>query len=218
MSDTIRVNVVEDAPVSVNVSGAVNYNNVTNKPSINGVELVGNKTSEDLHIQGGGSSDLWELIAENTDDTTPVSSYVINKDTNNNDFALKKFMLLQVAPRTDGGTNNKLYLFMNMTGGTSYSAMCPLQAGNGAIATYTRFKIIGERFSDIPTWIINTTNTDYSYVGGTYAGGIYNTKFGYPQHDDINKIATSFILSANARTTATTDTVAVKWQLWGVRV
>jgi len=215
MSDTIRVNVVEDAPVSVNVSDAVNYNYVTNKPSINGVELVGNKTSEDLHIQG----DLWELIAENTDDTTPVSRYVINKDTNNNDFALKKFMLLQVAPRTDGGTNNKLYLFMNMTGNTvDYSAMSPLQTSTGSVYTYTRFKFIGERFSEIPTWIINTTNTDFDYIGGNYAGGIYNTKFGCTKHNNINDIATSFILSANSRTTTTTNTVAVKWQLWGVRV
>ncbi len=215
--ETISVNVTQDDPVGVNVEYAMNYNHLLNKPSINGVTLTGNKTTSDLHIQSG-SSDLWELIAENTDDTTAVSSYVIDKDTNNNDFALKKFMLLQVAPRTDGGTNNKLYLFMNITGGTSFSAMCPLQAGNGAIATYTRFKFIGERFSDIPTWLINTTNTDYLYVGGTYVGGTYNTKFGYSQHENINNIATSFILSANQRTTATTDTVAVKWQLWGVRV
>lgn len=31
-----------------------NYNDLYNKPSINGVELIGNKTSSDLHIGGGG--------------------------------------------------------------------------------------------------------------------------------------------------------------------
>lgn len=31
----------------------INYSNITNKPSINGVTLEGNKTSEDLHIGGG---------------------------------------------------------------------------------------------------------------------------------------------------------------------
>lgn len=34
--------------------GTSNYNDLSNKPSINGVELKGNKTSEDLHITGGG--------------------------------------------------------------------------------------------------------------------------------------------------------------------
>ena len=33
---------------------SVDYNNLKNKPSINGVTLEGNKTSEDLHIEGGG--------------------------------------------------------------------------------------------------------------------------------------------------------------------
>lgn len=32
----------------------INYSNITNKPSINGVTLDGNKTSEDLHIGSGG--------------------------------------------------------------------------------------------------------------------------------------------------------------------
>ena len=32
--------------------GTTNYNNLTNKPSINGVELSGNKTSDDLGISG----------------------------------------------------------------------------------------------------------------------------------------------------------------------
>lgn len=39
------------------------YNLLKNKPSINGVELVGNKTSEDLHIEtgGGGTTDYNNL-------------------------------------------------------------------------------------------------------------------------------------------------------------
>ena len=39
------------------------YNLLKNKPSINGVELVGNKTSEDLHIEtgGGGTTDYNDL-------------------------------------------------------------------------------------------------------------------------------------------------------------
>lgn len=33
-------------------SGTSNYGDLTNKPSINGVTLVGNKTTQDLHISG----------------------------------------------------------------------------------------------------------------------------------------------------------------------
>lgn len=46
-----------------------NYNNLSNKPSINGVTLVGNKTSEELNIVGDKtfvynqaiSSNVWEI-------------------------------------------------------------------------------------------------------------------------------------------------------------
>lgn len=36
--------------------GTSNYNDLSNKPQINGVTLSGNKTSEDLGISGGGTS------------------------------------------------------------------------------------------------------------------------------------------------------------------
>lgn len=35
-------------------SGTTDYNNLTNKPSINDVTLEGNKTTEDLKISVGG--------------------------------------------------------------------------------------------------------------------------------------------------------------------
>lgn len=38
--------------------GTTNYNDLSNKPSINGVELLGNKTSNDLGISGGVSVEL----------------------------------------------------------------------------------------------------------------------------------------------------------------
>jgi len=37
-------------------SATGNYEDLTNKPSINGVELIGNLSSSDLGIGGGGSS------------------------------------------------------------------------------------------------------------------------------------------------------------------
>lgn len=92
MSDTIRVNVVEDAPISVNVFGAVNYNNVTNKPSINGVELVGNKTSEELNIEVSESS--WKLINTADFSDTETNSVEFLQDSNGNAFSLSRFRLV----------------------------------------------------------------------------------------------------------------------------
>ena len=42
-------------------SGTDNYNELDNKPSINGVVLQGNKTTEDLLIETGGTDDYLEL-------------------------------------------------------------------------------------------------------------------------------------------------------------
>lgn len=50
--------------------GTTNYNELSNKPKINGVELSGNKTSEELHITGGGGGfnfDNLTLVRENAD-------------------------------------------------------------------------------------------------------------------------------------------------------
>lgn len=38
-----------------NPGGTVDYSKLENKPEINGVELEGNKTTDDLKIQTGGS-------------------------------------------------------------------------------------------------------------------------------------------------------------------
>jgi hypothetical protein len=48
--------------------GTSNYNELSNKPKINGVELSGNKTSEELHITSGGGGinfDNLTLVKEN---------------------------------------------------------------------------------------------------------------------------------------------------------
>ena len=48
--------------------GTTNYNELSNLPSINGVTLTGNKTSEDLHIESGGGGVTWNsaTISNNT--------------------------------------------------------------------------------------------------------------------------------------------------------
>ena len=42
--------------------GTSNYNELSNKPSINGIPLVGNKTSEDLGISGGGGTSNYSAL------------------------------------------------------------------------------------------------------------------------------------------------------------
>ena len=70
------------------------YNYLTAKPKINGVELIGNKTSADLHIEGGGGGSSYsigsDLVVRNNilsvdkatavsgTDTRPVSSQAVH--------------------------------------------------------------------------------------------------------------------------------------------
>lgn len=98
----IRVLVSEGDPVGVNVGSVYNYNNLTNKPSINGVSLVGNKTTEDLHIDTG---DKWELINSGSVQSGEyLRGALINKDTNNNSFLLKEFILYVWNTTIDGSS------------------------------------------------------------------------------------------------------------------
>ena len=58
----------------------MNYNNLFNKPSINGVELVGNKTGEDLDLgsavfpSGGFLGDLLGMTGEGVGWITPANA------------------------------------------------------------------------------------------------------------------------------------------------
>lgn len=81
------------APQNV-VSGATNYNALSNKPKINGVELVGNKTTEDLGIQSnliaGDNIEIKEnkisvLTADKVeqDNTKPITSAAVYTEVGN---------------------------------------------------------------------------------------------------------------------------------------
>lgn len=68
--------------------GSSNYNDLTNKPSINGVTLSGNKTTSDLGINAtnvmmsDGTTSLEDKVDELTDyvvDTTTISGVMITK-------------------------------------------------------------------------------------------------------------------------------------------
>lgn len=51
----------EIVPV-INLGGTTDYNDLTNKPSINGVELVGNKTNEELLIDSISNEEIEKLL------------------------------------------------------------------------------------------------------------------------------------------------------------
>lgn len=65
--------------------GTSNYNQLSNKPQINGVELTGNKTSEELHITGGGGITLKQCEKEDTSTTT---TFFIPKTANLVSFSI----------------------------------------------------------------------------------------------------------------------------------
>ena len=98
----VRVVVSENSPVSVNMGEAYNYNTLQNKPKINGVELVGNKTTEDLLIDTG---DKWELINSGSVQSGEyLRGALIDKDLNGNDFLLKEFVLYVYNTTIDGSS------------------------------------------------------------------------------------------------------------------
>lgn len=88
-------------PIIRNDVSERNYENLSNKPSINGVELVGDKTSEDLHLgsavfpTGGQVGDLLAKVSGDgvgwitpatsaeADNTRPITSAAVYTEIGN---------------------------------------------------------------------------------------------------------------------------------------
>ena len=68
--------------------GTSNYNDLSNKPSINGVELIGNKTSSDLLISGSVSFDTLAAtdttFSTSTELTLTEGLYLVKLSNNDN--------------------------------------------------------------------------------------------------------------------------------------
>ena len=112
MSDNIRVNITSDSPVGVNLGEQYNYDKLTNKPSINGVTLTGNKTTQDLGIMTG---ERWELIKSGSIQSGDYVNVIeIDKDSQGNSFSLKKFIVnIYEITKQDGTTTaeaNRIYI------------------------------------------------------------------------------------------------------------
>lgn len=116
--ETIRVNVTQDAPIGVQMEYTTNYNKLTNKPSINGVELVGNKTTQDLNIET--SNETWELINTADFSETAVDTVEFTVDSENKPFELKNYKLVVELLESNGNRwhlkttgMGKNYFYMN---------------------------------------------------------------------------------------------------------
>lgn len=53
-----------DTDIELSANGTNDYNDLTNKPQINGVELTGNKTPEDLDILPLTNAEIDELLRD----------------------------------------------------------------------------------------------------------------------------------------------------------
>lgn len=78
--------------------GTTNYNALSNKPKINGVELSGNKTSEDLHIEGGDAV-LESDVTANTTVGAIGSGTTLDEGTTFTEF-VQKLLISEIAPTT----------------------------------------------------------------------------------------------------------------------
>lgn len=106
------------------VVSATDYNELTNKPSINGVELSGNKTTEDLGIEAGVSS--FNGQTGDVTYTAPVTS--VNGQTGN--------VIITVPTKTSDLTNDSNYI--SDVGDTGdLRSLFLLGSSNGATPTTT---------------------------------------------------------------------------------
>lgn len=73
-SDTMKQRINKNIHFSIFLApGTTNYNQLTNKPQINGIELSGNKTLDDLGIQPKGDYITSDTEIPEVDNTLNVS-------------------------------------------------------------------------------------------------------------------------------------------------
>ena len=70
---------VEQENIIINTSGTSDYNELINKPQINNIALIGNKTLDDLGIQPKGDYALTSDIPTSTSDLTNDSGFITNE-------------------------------------------------------------------------------------------------------------------------------------------
>ena len=120
--------------------GSINYHtNVTSKPKVNGVELDGNLTSDDLGLQ---SKREWEtILTRDISDSSTDSYYDFNIFTDTNDEYKKIRMRLTMESNTTGhmsSSSNAIYIDNYMIASSTCPAGAALEEHKG-LDTYVIF-------------------------------------------------------------------------------
>lgn len=141
---------LEDAEAAIENAG--DYENLENKPSINGVTLVGDKSSEDLHIEGGGTADYNEL-----ENKPSINNVTLSGNKSSDDLSLQGKLIAGDNITIENGT-------ISASGVTSYNDLENIPAiktGEG--------DFVGTSLVDLP--IKGTIHFDRDFF-------YYNSRFG----------------------------------------
>ena len=117
-------------------SGTTNYTNLTNKPQINGVELSGNKTLDDLNIQPKGNY-LTEVPSE----------YVTETELNNKGYATTA-QLGNKLDKNQGSSNSGKFLSVGSDGNVAL-VNAPQGGGGTSEKEWTKIAEITVQENDI---------------------------------------------------------------------
>lgn len=152
--------------------GVTSYNDLQNIPSINGVPLIGNKTGDDLGIEGGGgigeeSDPVWTAEKGSYATSASVVSSIAthNTDTNSHDGVTTKVASIQGVIPATATLGNKLITQNDLTSGLNSVYVPGAMIYRGQRANEAEIQAItspasGDYYQAIDTglfWIFNGT-------------------------------------------------------------
>lgn len=141
---------------SSSVSGGTsNYSDLLNKPKINGIELTGDKTSEELGISSSGGNNTyndWKYLG-NIKTNEDTSSLIMTKDSNGNPLNLKA--VLFEGRISTSATSGDIYA--STSNGESRNPFCNDTASLNYGLSY---RFIYKIFDGYGKWILEQSGTD----------------------------------------------------------
>lgn len=217
---TVKTNVPENAQFT----DTTNYEQFTNKPQINNVELSGNKTLDELGIQAKGNYALQEVVdviegqvqeTENTMDNLSDSINNLSNTTNElndkidkivlkslSDIGLSEFTTLDaIVTAVPNGKTLRLYLSDN-----NASTLFGSSGGTGNLPTNIAGILTVQKENGI-NWVYITYKTNLSVFENANAGIFYTTKFtGYREWTRVvnnMQVTELYVGSVNSTKTVT---------------
>lgn len=194
-AETVNGHTVEkNVPENAQFTDTTNYEQFTNKPQINNVELSGNKTLDELGIQAKGNYALQEVVdaiegqvqeTENTMDNLSDSINNLSNTTNElndkidkivlkslSDIGLSEFTTLDaIVTAVPNGKTLRLYLSDD-----NASTLYGTSGGTGNLPTNIAGILTVQKNSE-NNWVYITYKTNLSVFENANAGIFYTTKF-----------------------------------------